>query len=269
VPNSRDKSQTSAVSCLSSPYVLSLSSLHAFTDSSIKKTYNPNNQDMAVLGASRAFTEWQVSNGVAVSGEAPEDDDAAPVEAAEEVEKPKDYSDRELQALEDEDPLSLIDSLNTRVGTPAGSIISSASPLSRTFRAQTDDEWNEVFNIEQYLPDAWKPEFDSYKRKLLEVLSKTGLVALPASRSSADRPGSSPLLPLSHPSLTPSSLELTRAREAHSAVVGEIEGKKQEREKKEAELSKDWGRDWEWKKLDGTCVEKDLGEYVPLRSLLQ
>lgn len=25
-------------------------------------------------------------------------------------------------------------------------------------------------------------------------------------------------------------------------------------------LGKDWGREWEWKKLDGTCVEKDLGE---------
>lgn len=40
----------------------------------------------------------------------------------------------------------------------------------------------------------------------------------------------------------------------------EINGKKGEKEKKEEELGKDWGREWEWKKLAGTCVEKDLGE---------
>lgn len=33
-------------------------------------------------------------------------------------------------------------------------------------------------------------------------------------------------------------------------------------EKEKATLDKDWGRDWEWKKLDGTCVEKDTGECV-------
>lgn len=96
-----------------------------------QKTYNPNNQDMAVLGASRAFTDWQLSNGIATTGEVHETDSSAapadPVEVDDGEEKVKEYSDRELQALEDEDALSLIDSINSRVGSPAGSITSSTS----------------------------------------------------------------------------------------------------------------------------------------------
>jgi hypothetical protein len=38
----------------------------------------------------------------------------------------KDYSDKDLQAMESEDPLSLIDSLSTRVGTPVTSGVSTS-----------------------------------------------------------------------------------------------------------------------------------------------
>ena len=91
---------------------------------------------MAVLGASRAFKEWQTANGMvepdAAGGEEIIQDSEVPATAQTEGEADtKDYTDRELQALEDEDPLSLIDSLSSRVvpAMPSGIGSSTLVPL--------------------------------------------------------------------------------------------------------------------------------------------
>lgn len=71
---------------------------------------------MAVLGASRAFKDWQVANGIAETSE-----DGSAKAATDSIKTDADVddlTDEELKILEDEDPLSLIDSLNTRVGSP-------------------------------------------------------------------------------------------------------------------------------------------------------
>ena len=110
----------------------------------IQRDFNPNYQDMAVLGAARAYKDWQTANGMADAsaddGEGGDSDGAAvPAPAQPDGDgEPKDYTDRELQALEDEDPLSLIDSLASRVGpaTPAGV---GSSTCSDPFRA---NDWN-------------------------------------------------------------------------------------------------------------------------------
>lgn len=90
---------------------------------------------MAVLGASRAFKDWQTANGL-VDPEPAEGEEAREKEYIDPAEIPvsnlasadgKDISDAELQALEDEDPLSMIDSLSTRVGPKAATTISSTS----------------------------------------------------------------------------------------------------------------------------------------------
>lgn len=68
---------------------------------------------MAVLGASRAFKDWQTRNGEG-------DEDAViaePVSSIPITPSEPDISDVDLQALENEDPLSLIDSLSSRVGS--------------------------------------------------------------------------------------------------------------------------------------------------------
>lgn len=82
---------------------------------------------MAVLGASRAYKDWQVANNLLSGDESSEDDsESAPTPSAVPIaEDVKDYSDRELKAMEEEDPLSLIDSLNSRVGTPVLSTVTS------------------------------------------------------------------------------------------------------------------------------------------------
>jgi hypothetical protein len=72
---------------------------------------------MAVLGASRAFDDWKVAQGIAdenapkVEGEV--DDVEAKVQA---VQKESEYSDNQLRNMESTDALELIDSLSTRVG---------------------------------------------------------------------------------------------------------------------------------------------------------
>lgn len=54
-------------------------------------------------------------------------------------------------------------------------------------------------------------------------------------------------------------VDLSRARTAHSAAEKELRETKASLSGNKDTLAKDFGRDWEWKKLDGTCVEKDLG----------
>lgn len=57
-------------------------------------------------------------------------------------------------------------------------------------------------------------------------------------------------------------LELSRARTAHVNILDDIRKVESRIDESREALEKDWGRDWEWKKLDGTCIEKDLGECV-------
>lgn len=101
----------------------------------VQRDFNPNYQDMAVLGATRAFKDWQVANGLADKEETTEQGEVTndePAQATREVPEhdDADLSDQHLNDLEGEDPLSLIDSLATRVGVPApGQITASTLPL--------------------------------------------------------------------------------------------------------------------------------------------
>ncbi|BGP24904.1 alpha 1,3-glucosidase, glycoside hydrolase family 31 protein [Rhodotorula toruloides] len=200
--------------------------------SDLSRDFNPNFQDMAVLGATRAFRDWKVANGMAVEdGEGSESGQQGET-AAPPAEKPTeeelvadDYTDEELKKLEEEDPLSLIDSVNLRVGAPVTSGVAS------------------IFRLDDYVPDKWRPLYDGYKRQLVDFLIRTGVVYAPVSQGS-DRP------------------ELLRARTAHTDLVDELHHAEVRLEDAKKQLEKDWGRDWEWRKLDGTCIEKDAGEYT-------
>ncbi|GAA5874605.1 hypothetical protein JCM16303_002920 [Sporobolomyces ruberrimus] len=192
----------------------------------LSRDFNPNYQDMAVLGASRAFKDWQVANGIAESTDGEEPKGAAANMKLDET--LEDISEEELKALEEEDPLSLIDSLNTRVGTPLVAGISN------------------IFRIEDYLPDRFLPSYKAYKQTFLDLLVQVGVI-YPTSSSAA---------------VSPDSVELSRARTEHTSLVDQISKKERTLEEETQALTKDWGRDWEWKKLDGTCVEQNTGEYT-------
>ncbi|GAA5925833.1 uncharacterized protein JCM15063_005135 [Sporobolomyces koalae] len=189
----------------------------------LSRDFNPNYQDMAVLGASRAFKDWQTANGVSES-DASDSEQESNVKFEQNV---GDLTEDELKALEEDDPLSLIDSLNTRVGTP---LIPGTSM---------------IFRIEDYVPDRFLPTYRAYKQNVLDLLVRTGIIY----------PSTSPLVSADAP-------ELARARTEHADLVDRISKKERSLEDEKTALSKDWGRDWEWKKLEGTCVEQDSGEYT-------
>jgi len=81
---------------------------------------------------------------------------------------------------------------------------------------------------------------------LLDLLVRTGVI-----------------YPLTSPSVSADAPELAKARTQYTDLVEQIGKKERKLEEERAALSKDWGRDWEWKKLEGTCVEQDSGESVP------
>lgn len=102
-----------------------------------------------------------------------------------------------------------------------------------------------MFRLDDYVPDSLRPRYDSYKELLLSTLTRVGLIAPPPDPASqSDRP------------------ELARARTAHATAADTLAAATQKLDDARAALGKDWGPDWEWKKLDGQCVEFDQGEYV-------
>lgn len=95
----------------------------------LKKSFNPNYQDMAVLGAVRAFDDWRRKNGYAV----PEDTPAAPEGSAAGQSEPKeevvpvevdfdDLSDDHIRGFESEDILGLMAELDAGPGQEAANL---------------------------------------------------------------------------------------------------------------------------------------------------
>ena len=94
------------------------------------------------------------------------------------------------------------------------------------------------------MPEKWKPSYDTYKQSLVDILVRAGVIYPPTVTNGSDRP------------------ELLKARTQHNDLVEQIRSAETRKEDTEQQLDKDWGRDWEWKKLEGTCVEQNTGEYV-------
>lgn len=65
--------------------------------------------------------------------------------------------------------------------------------------------------------------------------------------------------------LTRHIVEVTRARTAYSAAVDDLTKGRARLAEVRADLEVDWGLHWEFKMLQGLCLEKDTGEYVFLR----
>ncbi|GAA5895979.1 hypothetical protein JCM6882_005578 [Rhodosporidiobolus microsporus] len=196
----------------------------------VSRDANPNNQDMAVLGAKRLYEQWRTDNGLgsleAVNNDGSTSDDYPSHEGIHDEDLAQDFSDEDLKALEEEDPLTLIDSLSSRVGSPIASGVAN------------------IFRLDDYIPDKFRPQYDTYKKTFLDLLTRAGIIYPPVLAESADRP------------------ELTRAKAAHSTLVDQIRDEERKLGDAKKGLEQDWGRDWEWKKLEGTCVEQNAGEYT-------
>ncbi|KAG8903804.1 hypothetical protein FRB99_002730 [Tulasnella sp. 403] len=102
-----------------------------------------------------------------------------------------------------------------------------------------------LFSLEDYLPDALVPTYESARRSLIDILASMGVI----------------------PKSGDTSAEASRAREAHTQATSALSTKERELENEEEALSKlfdpKWyGKEGEWRRLHGTCLKKDGGEYT-------
>lgn len=121
-----------------------------------------------------------------------------------------------------------------------------------------------VFTITSHLPDFVIPYFEILKDTMVSLLQKIGIV--PEDNTSAGE-----VEPVDIKSIINLcellSADSSRARQVLTDAERELENLKSDKEKTESdalEIFNDhgFGAEGEWKKLDGTCLEKDTGEYV-------
>jgi alpha 1,3-glucosidase len=218
--------------------------------SDLKGGYNPNNQDMAVKHAVLGFEEWQREHVQleAIEAAPAGDTESSSSTATDTSSADDDVSDEALDAMESEDPLTLMERLtDDRVGVTAEGPTARACALHCVCRTCTD--LRTVYRIEDYIPSTWRPAYDAGLDFLLDLLGQIGISSVRrrssgASTDSSERP------------------DIARARTAHAAAETTLAEGKRRLEQERGVLDRDWGRDWEWKKLDGVCVEKDTGECV-------
>jgi len=104
-----------------------------------------------------------------------------------------------------------------------------------------------VFELSNYLPDSVLPAYEELRDTLVSWLSKLGIVRTPSAGST--------------------STESSHTRQAFHDAENELSRLRSELEQKQADVKdvfdvEGFGRDGEWKKLDGTCLEKESGESV-------
>jgi hypothetical protein len=97
------------------------------------------------------------------------------------------------------------------------------------------------------LPPSWKPAYHEYREQIVNWLVKSGIIA---------EPNTSPV-----PSKTKKeSPELIKARQTLQEVIDQVKEYEQHVKDEGEELAKDFGPEWEWRKLGDECVEKEAGE---------
>ncbi|KAF7313462.1 hypothetical protein HMN09_00502100 [Mycena chlorophos] len=203
----------------------------------LRKGYNPNYQDMAVLEAVRGWeflaglphigVEEDAINAVDTedvsdeeAGIAPTDEAAADGEevwTAEDLEKGVD----ELLAT---DYVSLLMAHDDHVTTP---------PL------------NPLFSLRSYLPESFIPQYDDMRETLIDWLSVVGIAGKDTEASSDTSKA--------RQALTDAENALNKVKKQHKEAEEELE---------EIFDAEGFGIDGEWKKLDNTCLELNTGEYT-------
>ncbi|KAJ8502066.1 hypothetical protein ONZ51_g219 [Trametes cubensis] len=199
----------------------------------LRTGYNPNYQDMAVLEAVRG---WEHLAGLPHINDVAKDDEKAEEgsdeDTDEEEEEEEDGLWSELQLEHQLDELlgtdydALLIEHDKHIGAPA-------SPTSI------------LYNLSVYLPDALVPQFEALRDQFVSWLEAIGL-AKASPDTSADT----------------SRLQKTLSDAEHSLGLT-----RKEKEDKEKELQRLFDPEWygaegEWKKLHGTCLDKEVGDYI-------
>ncbi|KAH9483089.1 Glucosidase 2 subunit beta [Psilocybe cubensis] len=197
----------------------------------LRTGYNPNYQDMAVLEAVRGWEEL---------AKLPHIND---VGKDSEAEKPSENEsdEEEEEALEEGmwDAGQLEHQLDGLISTDYLSLL-----LEHEEYINGPQEGSILFELAAYLPDSFIPVYEDVKDTLVSWLQKFGIVR--GDDGAADS---------------------SRAQQAYNDAKNELDRMRTELDTKENDIKEifninGFGAKGEWKKLDGTCLEKDTGDYT-------
>ncbi|CAL1701892.1 unnamed protein product [Somion occarium] len=199
----------------------------------LRTGYNPNYQDMAVLEAVRG---WEFHAGLPHINDVKKDDEPS---TEDESETGKDEEEElepgmwtpqqlehQLDELLDQDYESLLLEHDKHVGA-------------------TEHSDSLLYNLSAYVPEPLLPQFEAFQNALVSWLELLGIVK-PSKSDAADDSRAKKAYNDADHSLKLTRDELTKAKEDLSRLFD----------------SNWYGKDGEWKKLDGTCLEKDTGDYT-------
>ncbi|KAJ7499351.1 glucosidase II beta subunit-like-domain-containing protein [Mycena latifolia] len=202
----------------------------------LRKGYNPNYQDMAVLEAVRGweFHAGLPHIGVEEDAQAAVDTSVSDEEAGIEPEEKKEEEEEEwtaedletgLDELLDTDYVSLLMAHDEHVLTPPPS--------------------SSLFNVRSYLPESFIPQYEEMRGTIISWLEVIGI-------SGSD---------------SEASADSSKARQAFNNAEAALNRVKNDKKTAEEDLDEifnihGFGAEGEWKKLDGTCLELNTGEYT-------
>ncbi|WVF66594.1 hypothetical protein IAT40_001334 [Kwoniella sp. CBS 6097] len=218
-----------------------LDALHSIL-SELAKGYNPNYQDMAVKAAVVGYEELTGTAAALREGEdvKPEQPDVPVAQKQEEEEE--EIKDWELDELDRKDLEALL--------------------LSDITEVSVNDDGDDLdggllWKIDEYIPDSMYDSWEAVRDTMIDWMVRFGLIggkskgATKTTSSAADGP------------------HVAAAKEKHRNLANDLNKLRNEITKSEETVSKlgggsgsGYGPLGEWKKLDGTCVDKVSGDYT-------
>lgn len=118
-----------------------------------------------------------------------------------------------------------------------------------------------VFDLSSYLPDSLVPQYEALRDAVVSFLETIGIAKGIESASA----GEFPIQVIVCAKNSSQSTDTSKARNAFQKAENSLNIAKKEKEQADKDLARlfdpEWyGKEGEWKKLDGLCLEKDTGE---------
>ena len=237
----------------------------------LRTGYNPNYQDMAVLEAVRGWEQLaglphinDVGKDAENENEDEEElgsDEAAVEEEEEEIEEGMWTAmqlEHQLDDLLNTDYEALLIEQDKHVGAPASP--TSICEYRFTLRFISPADGRIVFNLSAYLPDALVPQYEALRDQVVAVLEALGL-----SKGVSDPAAGTPTALSSQSRFLHHASDTSKQQKALNDAEHSLRLAKKEKEDAEKELARLFDPEWygaqgEWKKLHGTCIDKEVGE---------
>ncbi|KAJ6543846.1 glucosidase II beta subunit-like-domain-containing protein [Mycena capillaripes] len=208
----------------------------------LRKGYNPNYQDMAVLEAVRGWEYLAglphigVEEDAQVAADLSVSDEEAGIEEGGEEEKKEEEEPVEEEEWSAEDLATGLDDL---LNTDYVSLL-----MAHDEHVSTPPS-SSLFNMRSYLPESFIPQYEEMRETIISWLEVIGI-------SGAD---------------IEKSTDSSKARQALTDAEAALNRVKKDKKTAEEDLEEifnvhGFGAEGEWKKLDGTCIELNTGEYT-------